>query len=99
MSLDPQLQPENTPISSSPHEQVTEMTVSTKPESFMPAIGPNAAFLVHTKERVAQLQDQFKTIVEHTKSCFIKMADLSSFKMELIHLRVHNYRSPTHVKT
>lgn len=99
MSLGPQLQPENKPISSSPHDQVTEMTVSNKPESFMPAIGPSAAFWVHTQERVAQLQDQFKTIVEHTKSCFLKMADLSSFQMALIHLRVCNKGPLTYILT
>ena len=96
--MSPQVQPENKPICSSPHEQVTEMTVSTKPESFMPAIGPSAAFWVHTKDRVIQLQDQFNTIVIHTKSCFMKKAEskifVSSFQMALIHLQVHNQGPP-----
>ena len=70
------------------------MTISNILDSFMPAIGPSAAFWVHIQERVTQLQDQFKTIVEHTKSCFMERAEskrfVSSFQMALIHLRVHN---------
>lgn len=91
-SLGPQPKPEKEPMSSS--TLVSEVTASNKAASISskPAVGPDVAFEMHIQERVAQLRGQFKSVVKHTKSCFVKRRGesknfFSNFKSTLINLR------------